>query len=162
MARALILGCGCRGRMLGKRLRAQGWEVRGTSRYEDGLAEIEAVGIEPAFADPAQPATVLELIADVAVIYWLFGAAEGEPEELSAIHGRGLDRVLERLVETPVRGFVYEMGGTVDPILLARGREALEGLAERSEIPISFVFVDPSNYLVWLDTMAGAGLDRRE
>ena len=40
MARALIVGCGCRGRLLGKELLAQGWAVRGTSRREQGLEPI--------------------------------------------------------------------------------------------------------------------------
>ena len=32
MARALIVGCGCRGRELGSALAAAGWQVRGTTR----------------------------------------------------------------------------------------------------------------------------------
>ncbi len=108
MARALIVGCGCRGRSLGERLLAEGWAVRGTSRREESLAAIEAAGIEPALADPARPDTVLDLVGDVAAVYWLLGSAQGEPEELAAIHGPRLERLLERLVETPVRRFVYE------------------------------------------------------
>ena len=50
MARALIVGCGCRGRMLGERLLADGWAVRGTSRREEGLDAIREAGIEPAIA----------------------------------------------------------------------------------------------------------------
>jgi uncharacterized protein YbjT (DUF2867 family) len=65
LARALIVGCGCRGRELGVSLLEEGWAVRGTSRREEGLAAIEAVGIEPALADPEQPATVLDLVDDV-------------------------------------------------------------------------------------------------
>jgi len=42
LARALIVGCGCRGRELGTALLAEGWAVRGTSRSEAGLAAIEA------------------------------------------------------------------------------------------------------------------------
>jgi uncharacterized protein YbjT (DUF2867 family) len=162
VARALIVGCGCRGRLLGKRLLADGWAVRGTSRREEGLAAIEAAGIEPARADPADPASVLDLVGDVAVVHWLLGSAEGEPEELAAIHGPRLDRLLERLVETPVRGFVYEMGGTVDPILLARGRESIETVSEGWELPVAFVFVDPSDRLGWLDAMAGTTFDRTD
>lgn len=153
MARALIVGCGCRGRALGERLLAAGWAVRGTSRREEGLATIEAAGIEPALADPSRPGTVLELVDDVAVVAWLFGSAEGSAEELAAIHGRGLDRVVEHLVETPVRGFVYEAGGSVDPILLARGRESLETAAERWQIPLSTLLVDPNDDETWHDPL---------
>ncbi len=108
MARALIVGCGCRGRELGEELRAAGWAVRGTSRREEGLRAIEASGIEPALADPDRPGTILELVNDVAVLVLLLGGAEGSAEELEAIHGPRLERLLEHLVETPVRGIVYE------------------------------------------------------
>lgn len=153
MARALIVGCGCRGRLVGKRLLAEGWQVRGTSRGEEGLGAIEAAGIEPALADPGRPEAVLDLVADVTVVYWLLGSAQGSPEELAAIHGPRLDRVLERLVDTPVRGFVYEAAGSVDPILLARGREAVEAAAETWQIPVSFVLVDPSDTSTWDDAI---------
>jgi hypothetical protein len=153
MARALIVGCGCRGRMLGARLLDRGWVVRGTSRRAEGLAAIEAAGLEPALADPALPGSVLELVADVAVVAWLLGSAQGPTEVLSAIHGRGLDRVVEGLVETPVRGFVYEAGGSVDPILLARGREALETAAERWQVPLGTLLVDPGDHQTWADPL---------
>src|SRR4051794_21290163 len=108
MARALIVGCGCRGRELGGRLLAEGWAVRGTSRREEGLAAIEAAGIEPALADPDRPATILELVNDVAILVLLLGNAGGSEEELAAIHGPRLERLMEHLVETPVRGVLYE------------------------------------------------------
>ena len=108
MARALIVGCGRRGRELGEGLLAEGWAVRGTSRRPDGLAVIEAAGIEPALADPDRPGTILELVDDVAVLVLLLGSAQGTDEELGAIHGPRLERLLEHLVETPVRGVVYE------------------------------------------------------
>jgi len=108
VARALIVGCGCRGRQLGEMLLAEGWAVRGTSRREEGLVAIEAAGIEPALADPDRPATILDLVSDVAVLVLLLGNAEGGEEELAAIHGPRLERLLEHLVETPVRGVLYE------------------------------------------------------
>jgi uncharacterized protein YbjT (DUF2867 family) len=108
VARALIVGCGCRGRKLGEALLADGWAVRGTSRRTEGLTAIEAAGIEPALADPDRPGTILELVNDVAVLVLLLGSAHGTEEELAAIHGPRLERLLEHLVETPVRGVVYE------------------------------------------------------
>jgi len=136
LARALIVGCGCRGRELGAGLLAQGWAVRGTSRHEEGLAAIEAAGIEAALADPERPATVLDLVADVAAVYWLLGSATGEPENLEAIHGPRLERLLERLVETPVRRFVYEAHGSVAPEVLAAGAALVERAAETWRIPV--------------------------
>ena len=54
--------------MLGEELLGQGWAVRGTSRHEEGLAPIAAAGIEPALADLDRVGTVLEHVADVAVV----------------------------------------------------------------------------------------------
>jgi nucleoside-diphosphate-sugar epimerase len=137
LARALIVGCGCRGRELGGQLLGAGWAVRGTSRGEDGLAMIEAAGIEAALADPEQPGTVLDLVGDVATLYWLLGSAKGSAENLEAIHGARLERLLERLVETPVRRFVYEASGSVEAGVLARGSAIVRAAGDRWRIPIT-------------------------
>jgi uncharacterized protein YbjT (DUF2867 family) len=131
VARALIVGCGCRGRALGERLAADGWAVRGTSRRREGLAAIEAAGIEAALADPDRPATILDLVGDVAVLVLLLGGAAGSEEELAAIHGPRLERLLEHLVDTPVRGVVYE--GTEG------GAEAVRVAGARWRIPYEIV-----------------------
>lgn len=122
MARALIVGCGCRGRFVGRQLIAEGWEVRGTSRREEGLAAIEEAGIEAVLADPERPGTILDLIDDVAVLLLLLGSASGTEEELAAIHGPRLERLMEHLVETPVRGVVYEGTGKGSEVVRAAGR----------------------------------------
>ncbi len=137
MARALIVGCGCRGRELGEQLMADGWSVRGTSRGEEGLEAIETAGIEAALADPEHPSTVLDLVGDVAAVYWLLGSAEGSDENLEASHGSRLERLLERLVDTPVRRFVYEASGSVDAELLERGSAIVRAAGERWRIPIT-------------------------
>jgi len=136
LARALIVGCGCRGRAFGEELLADGWAVRGTSRRQEGLAAIEAAGIEPALADPERPATLLDLVGDVAAVHWLLGSAGGPSENVEAIHGPRLERFLERLVETPVRRFVYEAVGSVDPETLERGAEITRNAGETWRIPV--------------------------
>jgi uncharacterized protein YbjT (DUF2867 family) len=131
VARALIVGCGCRGRTLGENLLAEGWAVRGTSRREEGLAAIEAAGIEAAPADPGRPGTILELVNDIAVLVLLLGSATGSEEELAAIHGPRLERLMEHLVDTPVRGVVYE--GT------AGGAEIVRTASSTWRIPVEVV-----------------------
>ena len=113
--------------------------MRGTSRREAGLAAIEAAGIEPALADPEQPGTLLDLVGDVAAVYWLLGLATGSAENLEAIHGPRLERFLERLVETPVRRFVYEAAGSVDASILARGSSLVETASRTWRIPVEIV-----------------------
>lgn len=149
MARALIVGCGCRGRQLGERLLADGWAVRGTSRREEGLEAIEAAGIEPALADPDRPGTILELVNDVAVLVLLLGNASGSQDELAAIHGPRLERLMEHLVETPVRGVLYE--GTED------GGEVVAAAGERWRIPIQTLppNLSQSPYTEDADRLAG-------
>ncbi len=139
MARALIVGCGCRGRELGAELTGLGWQVRGTSRTADGLEAIESAGLSSAEADPDRPGTVLDLCGDVAVVVWLLGTATGESEALAAIHGPRLERLLEKLVDSPVRGFAYEAVGGVDAGLLAEGREIVERAGERWRIPLAIL-----------------------
>ena len=109
MARALIIGCGCRGRELGERLLATGWAVRGTSRREEGLA---------------------------------------------AIHGPRLERLLERVVDTPVRGVVYEAVGSVDAALLGAGAELVRSASRTWRIPAEIVSREPNDPAAWSEEMA--------
>jgi uncharacterized protein YbjT (DUF2867 family) len=139
VARALIVGCGCRGRELGSELAARRWQVRGTSRKPAGLEPIEAAGFEAAPADPERPGTILDLCGDLGVVVWLLGSAAGDPEALEAIHGPRLERLLEKLVDTPVRGFAYEVAGTVGEAALERGRRIVEGAGERWRIPVALL-----------------------
>ena len=113
-------------------LLAEGWAVRGTSRRAEGLAAIEAAGIEPALADPDRVGTLVELVGDVAVVFHLLGSAGGEPQALAELHGPRLERLLEKVVDTPVRGVVYEAVGTVDAAVLAGG---LDLHVERVRLP---------------------------
>jgi len=57
-------------------------------------------------------------------------------ENLESIHGPRLERFLERLVETPVRRFVYEADGSVDSAILERGSSIVRGAGERWRIPV--------------------------
>jgi uncharacterized protein YbjT (DUF2867 family) len=158
VARALILGCGCRGRELGRELLAEGWAVRGTTRHEERLAAIGTAGIEPALADLDRVGTVLELVADVAVVYLLLGSTEGDPEAVAALHGPRLERLMEKLVDTPVRGVVYEATGSVDPALLADGVEIVEAAGRTWRIPVATVTVAPTDPGEWSRELAATGM----
>jgi hypothetical protein len=149
VARALIVGCGCRGREIGAALRGFGWHVRGTSRSAEGLAAIEEAGIEGAVADPDLAGTVLDLVADVAVVVWLLGSAEGDDAAVEAVHGPRLERILEKLVDSPVRAFLYEATGTVPARHLAAGTEIVRQASARWRIPATVVDSDPGGPDAW-------------
>ncbi|HKG37769.1 MAG TPA: NAD(P)-binding domain-containing protein, partial [Conexibacter sp.] len=95
MARVLIVGCGCRGQSLARALRAQGHAVRGTTRTEGRRAEIEAAGAEVWVGDPDRIATISYALADVTILCWLMGSAEGPDEKIAALHGSRLRMLLE-------------------------------------------------------------------
>lgn len=158
MARALIVGCGCRGRLLGARLIAAGWAVRGTSRYDEKLATVFEAGIDPVLADPDRPGTLLDLVGDVAVLVYLLGSAEGTAEELAAIHGPRLERLMEKLVDTPVRGVIYEAVGSVDPALLEGGAEIVRSAGVTWRIPHEIVATEPSDPERWATETAAAAV----
>ena len=115
MARALIVGCGCRGQQLGKRLVAAGWQVRGTTRDPGYAEDILGARLEAVVADPDRAASILDHVGDVTLVFWLLGSARGRARLIAAVHGPRLERLMEKLVDTPVRGFVYEAAGACSP-----------------------------------------------
>jgi 3-hydroxyisobutyrate dehydrogenase-like beta-hydroxyacid dehydrogenase len=153
MARVLIVGCGCRGRSLAAALLADGHAVRGTTRGA-GLAEIDAAGAEAVLADPDRLGTVMAQLAGVTAACWLMGSATGETA--ADLHGPRLETLLERLVDTPVRGIVYEAAGSVDPGLLAGGAAAVREAAGRWRMGAEVVEADPADRAAWLAGMKAA------
>jgi uncharacterized protein YbjT (DUF2867 family) len=153
VARALIVGCGCRGRELGRDLLEAGWQVRGTTRDQAKVAAIEAAGIEPLVADPDRIADVLDGIEGVSLIYWLLGSASGDREAVEALHGPRLERLLEEIVDTPVRGLVYEATGGVDQDCLAGAMEILRRAGETWRIPFEVVDVSQADDGQWREAM---------
>jgi hypothetical protein len=121
-----------------------GWKVRGTSRRPEGLEAIGEAGFEAAPADPDRPGTVLELCGDVAVVIWLLGSAAGGSEATAAVHGPRLESLLEKLVDSPVRRFVYEAAGSLPEATLGEGARIVERAGERWRIPVALLSEDRS------------------
>jgi nucleoside-diphosphate-sugar epimerase len=107
VARVLIVPCGCRGQALARDLVAAGHAVRGTTRSEARTAAIAA-------------------LSGVTVVCWLLGRAP-DPD----LHSGRLRMLFEKLVDTPVRGVVYERAGEGEAI----ARDA----AERWRIPVEVI-----------------------
>jgi hypothetical protein len=115
-----------------------------------------AVGLEATVADPDHVGSILDQVGDVAVIFWLLGSALGEPEAIAAVHGPRLERLMENLVDTPVRGFVYEGVGRARRDHLERGAAIVRGAAERWRIPVEVVTEDPGDWEAWTEAMLAA------
>ena len=127
MARVLIVPCGCRGRALAADLVEDGHAVRGTTRDPGRAARIAAAGAEPYVGDPDRIATLMDALRGVTVVCWLLGTVP-VPE----LHGGRLRMLFEKLVDTPVRGVVYEAA-------LPEGEAIARDAAERWRIPVEIL-----------------------
>jgi uncharacterized protein YbjT (DUF2867 family) len=156
VARILIVGCGCRGRELAGALVADGHPVRGTSRTEEGRGVMEVAGVEGHVADPDRVGTLLPLLHGVSAVCWLLGSAEGPPEQIEALHGPRLRSLLEKLVDSPVRGLVYEAAGTVDAGMLIGGAAVAEEVGATFRMPVRVVLADPADPTSWTAAMQEA------
>jgi uncharacterized protein YbjT (DUF2867 family) len=152
LARVLIVGCGCRGQTLGAALSSSGHAVRGTSRSAVRISELEKAGIEGVAADPDRLGTLVPALAGVTLVCWLLGSAENAPD----VHGPRLRSLMEHLVDTPVRGLVYEAAGTADATALAGGAALVREASQTWHIPAEIVEVDPASHQDWLDAMTAA------
>jgi uncharacterized protein YbjT (DUF2867 family) len=150
MARVLLIGCGCRGQALARELVAAGHAVRGTSRSAERAADIEAAGAEPVTADPDRLVTLMPAIEGVSVVCWLMGTATGEAA--AALHSERFESMLEHIVDTPVRGLVYETGGAPRP----EGVAAAKRVAKTYAMPVEVVDTNPSDHGEWTAATAAA------
>lgn len=156
MARVLIVGCGCRGQSLARALREEGHQVRGTSRSGNRLERMEHAGAEAVVADPYRLATVTPLLAGVSVVVWPFASATGTGDEIHALHGTRLETLLTKLVDSGVRGMVYEATGTVRGDVLRAGAAQVRKSGEWFRMPVEVVEQDPADHDAWVDSMRAA------
>ena len=130
MARVLIVPCGCRGRALAAALREDGFAVRGTTRGAH-VEEIRACGAEPYVGDPDRIATLMDALHGVTIVCWLTGTIpDGD------LHAGRLRMLWEKLVDTPVRGVVYEG-------ILPEGEAIARTSSQTWQIPLEVLDGDP-------------------
>jgi nucleoside-diphosphate-sugar epimerase len=151
VARILLVGCGCRGQALAAALAAEGHVVRGTTRDPARAGAIEAAGAEAVVADPDRLGMLMAPLAGVSVLCWLMGSAA-----VDALHGDRLQGMLEHIVDTPVRGIVYEAAGSAGPELLARGAALVRDASARWRISAEVVTAEPAERDAWLAAMTKA------
>jgi uncharacterized protein YbjT (DUF2867 family) len=156
VARVLLVGCGCRGQALARDLRAAGHAVRGTTRDPARAEAIASAGAEPYVGDPDRIGTLMGALTGVTVLCWLMGSARGEPERVFALHDTRLRMLWEKLVDTPVRGVVYEAAGSVGEAALVRGEAVARVAHETWRIPLAYLRADPGDRAAWLGAARGA------
>ena len=81
---------------------------------------------------------------------WLLGSAAGPAAE--ELHAGRLRMLCEKLVDTPVRGLLYEGAGTLGAGVLAGGAEVVRAAAATWNIPVEVLATPPEDC---------GGVDRR-
>jgi uncharacterized protein YbjT (DUF2867 family) len=146
LARVLLVGGGCRARALAGALVEDGHAVRATTRDPARTDAIRAAGAEPYVGDPDRIATLMDALHGVTIVCWLMGTI-ADPD----LHAGRLRMLWEKLVDTPVRGVVYEG-------MLPEGEAIARSSAATWQIPLEVLSGDPLAG-DWL-TEAVAAVDR--
>jgi hypothetical protein len=106
--------------------------------------------------DPDRVGTIVPALQQVSVACVLLGSAAGEQSRIADLHGSRLEMLLEKVIDTTVRGVVYEAAGRVAPQVLERGAELVAVACQRSRIPYGLIDVDPTDHRAWLPAARAA------
>lgn len=134
--RALLIGGGVPGLELTRRLTGQGHAVRVVTRDAENAVSIEAAGGECCVADPDRIGSLRYALDNVTVLLWLLG-----PVQDGELHGTRLQMMMERTIDTTVRGVIYE--GT------QQGAELVARMARYNEIPYAIVGAAREDQEAW-------------
>jgi hypothetical protein len=125
--------------------------VRVVTRTEAGRGQIEAVGAECWIGDPDRLGTLRGALESVTIVCWLLGGATGPQEQLRALHGARLRSFMGQLIDTTVRGLLYEAAGSSVPAdVLAEGERIAGGVARSNAIPLAILRAVPTVVPLWL------------
>jgi hypothetical protein len=141
--RVLLVGGGRAGLALTRELTAEGHAVRFVTRTEERRAEVEAAGAECWIGTPDRIGSLRYALDNVTVLLWLLG-----PVDDADLHGSRLTMMLERTIDTTVRGVVYE--GT------ASGAEEVRRMAAYNEIPHAVIDVPREDEAAWVAAVRAA------
>jgi hypothetical protein len=138
--RVLLVGGGRPGLALTRRLAAGGHAVRFVTRHEGFREEIEAAGGEFYLGDPDRIGSLRYGLDNVTILAWLMGRApDGD------LHGSRLTMMMERTIDTTVRGVIYE--GTPG------GAAVVERMAAYNEIPYAILGAGREDEDAWVEAV---------
>jgi len=141
--RVLLVGGGRPGLALTRALSADGHAVRFVTRDEGRRADVEAAGGEFYLGDPDRIGTLRYGLDNVTVLLWLLGPVAG-----GDLHGSRLTMMMERTIDTTVRGVVYE--GT------DAGAAEVRRMAGYNEIPYAILDTPRDDEDAWVAAVLAA------
>jgi len=138
-----------RGLALTRSLVADNHAVRAVTRTEEHRAVLEEAGAEVWIGTPDRIGSLRYGLENVTILGWCLGNAAGPPELVEPLHGSRLHMMLEKTIDTTVRGVLYEQAGSVDPQILATGAGIVRTMQEQNEIPYEILDADPGDAQAW-------------
>ena len=135
MARFLIVGGGQRALALARELSAEGHAPRMTTLDPGDCPAIEAAGGECVIGAPDRVGTLRYALDNVTILMWLLGDDDREP-----LHGSRWKMMLERTIDTTVRGVLYERGTD-------EGEALTRQMAEYNGIPYAILAARPDPWV---------------
>ena len=138
-----------RGLALTRSLVADDHAVRAVTRTEEHRAVLEEAGAEVWIGTPDRIGSLRYGLENVTILGWCLGNAAGPPELVEPLHSSRLHMMLEKTIDTTVRGVLYEQAGSVDPAILATGAQIVRTMQEQNEIPYAILNADPGDAAAW-------------
>ena len=113
-----------------------GHAVRITTRSEERRSEIEASGAECWLGAPERLGSLRAALDGVTIACWMLARATGSAAEVRSLHGSRLELFLRYVIDTTVRGFVYDASpGALSEQLLEEGAAVTRSLTRQHSIP---------------------------
>jgi hypothetical protein len=145
----LVGAASARGLALTRSMRADQHAVRAVTRSEEHRAVLEDAGAEVWIGTPDRIGSLRNGLENVTILAWCLGGATGPADVVAPLHGSRWHMMLEKTIDTTVRGVLYESVGTVDATLLAEGAAITHTMHEQNEIPYRLLDSDPGDPEAW-------------
>lgn len=152
--RILAVGGGERVIAAAKLFKDRGDAIRVVTRQPSKHQRIASFGGEPVEGDPDRIGTFRGAFDHATLLIIALGNVQSvngltKEECATNLHTHRLDMLLERAIDTTIRGILYETVGDVEPGLLTEGAALVKKRCEFNKIPFGFIDCSDSSPDEW-------------